>query len=372
MKAAVMHRPHEPLVIEDLDLAAPRAGEVRVRIEAAGVCHSDLHYWMGDLDARLPLVPGHEGCGIVTEVGEGVTSVAAGDKVVMLWRPRCGQCEYCLSGQPALCDKGAVHGTTNELMGGGTRLSLSEAPRYHLMGISCFAQESVVPQESVVRVPHEVPSEIAAITGCAVITGMGVVLNRLPDVTGKSVLIIGAGGVGLSAVLGAQLVGAQRIIVSDVVPARLNKALELGATDVINAVTQDVVAEVQRLTGTGAHYAIEAIGRPGTISQAIFSLRKGGKAVIAGLGAVGDTAELPINHLVQNGKSIDGSLYGSSNTPLQIPEVLDLYLAGRLPLNQLIDQRFSLEDVNEALHTLTEGAIGRPVIIPNSPASLPV
>ncbi|WP_028245667.1 alcohol dehydrogenase catalytic domain-containing protein [Pseudoclavibacter soli] len=369
MRAAVMHRPHEPVIIEDLTLDAPAAGEVLVRIEAAGVCHSDLHYWQGDLAAHHPLVLGHEGCGIVEQVGPGVTAFAPGDKVVMLWRPRCGECEYCLSGQPALCDKGAVHGTTNELIGGGTRLSLNGETRYHLMGISCFAEQAVVPQQSLVRVPDEVPSEIAAITGCAVITGMGVVLNRLPDLTGRSVLIIGAGGVGLSAVLGAQLVGARQIIVSDVVPARLEKALELGATHVINAATQDVVAETQRITGSGAHYAVEAIGRSATITQAIHALRKGGTAVIAGLGSATDTAELPINHLVQQGKRIDGSLYGSSNTPVQVPEILDLYLAGRLSLDRLIDRSYRLEEIDEALASLTSGAIGRPVILPQSGAT---
>lgn len=364
-----MRQPGTEMVLEELQLDRPGPGEVRLRIEAAGVCHSDLHYLTGGLNAKTPIVLGHEGAGVVLEVGEGVTAFAPGDKAVLMWRPRCGECEFCLSGKPALCSLGAIHGQKNELLRGGTRLHRTdeqgETERiHHLMGDSCFAEEAVVSQESLVKIDPEIPSEIAAIVGCAVITGMGTVLNRMPDLTGKSVAIIGAGGVGLSAVIAAQLVGAARIIVSDVVPARLEKAIELGATHTIDSSREDFVERVKELTEGGAHYVLEAIGKQPTIRQGFDVLRTGGAEIVVGLGAVGDEISVPLNPLVQGEKQVVGALYGSSNTPLQLPEILRLYTAGRIPLDKLLDRSFPLAEANEAFAHLGTGAIGRPVIVP--------
>lgn len=364
MKAMVMYEPNSAMVLEDLTLDEPGPGEVRVRIEATGVCHSDLHYLTGGLNARTPIVLGHEGAGIVEQIGDGVTGFAPGDKVVLMWRPRCGTCEYCLSGRPAQCLLGRIHGQTNELLRGGTRLSKNGQRVHHLMGDSCFAEQAVVSHESLIKIDPDIPSEIAAIVGCAVITGMGTVLNRMPNPAGKSIAIIGAGGVGLSAVIAAQLVGAAHIIVSDVVPARLEKARELGATHTIDSRTEDFAARVIEITGGGAHYVLEAIGRQATIRSGFNALRAGGTEIIVGLASVGDELSLPINLLVQGDRQVVGALYGSSNTPVQLPEILRLYQAGRIPLDKLLDRSFPLADANEALAHLRTNAVGRPVLVP--------
>lgn len=372
MKAMVMYETGSPLVLEELELDLPGPGEVRVRIEAAGVCHSDVHYISGALAARTPIVLGHEGAGIVEQVGDGVTAFAPGDKVVLMWRPRCGECEFCLSGKPAQCTLGKVHGQTNGLLRGGTRLSKDGVRYHHLMGDSVFAEHAVVSQESLIAIDADVPSEIAAIVGCAVITGMGTVLNRMHDLTGKTVAIIGAGGVGLSAVIAAELVGAAKIIVSDVVPARLEKARELGATHTIDSSAEDFTERVLEITGDGAHYVLEAIGRPATIRAGFDSLRPGGTEVVVGLGAAGEELSIPINMLVQGDRRIVGALYGSSNTPVQLPEILRLYKAGRLPLDRLLDQTFALEDANAAIEHLRTGAVGRPILVPWSQPLVPI
>lgn len=354
MKAMVMHETGAPLVLEELELDAPGAGEVRVRIEAAGVCHSDVHYLSGGLAARTPIVLGHEGAGIVEHVGEGVTAFSPGDKVVLMWRPRCAECEFCLSGRPAQCTLGKVHGQTNGLLRGGTRLSKD----------GVLGEARVVSQESLIAIDADIPAEIAAIVGCAVITGMGTVLNRMPDLTGKSVAIIGAGGVGLSAVIAAELVGAAQIIVSDVVASRLEKARELGATHTIDSSSEDFAQRVLEITGDGAHYVLEAIGRPATIRAGFEALRPGGTEVVVGLGAVGEELSIPINLLVQGDRRVVGALYGSSNTPVQLPEILRLYKAGRLPLERLLDRSFPLAEANEAIEHLRTGAVGRPILVP--------
>jgi Zn-dependent alcohol dehydrogenase len=362
VQAVVMTSPGESLTVREVDLAAPGPGEVRVRIEAAGVCHSDLHYARGDLACRTPIVLGHEGAGIVQDVGAGVDSVSPGDKVVLTWRPRCGNCEFCSTGRPALCVKGSIHATTNGLLRGGTRLTLDGEPAYHLMGVSCFAEECVVSQESVIRIPQDIPSEVAAIVGCAVITGMGVVLNRMSRPTGQGVLIIGAGGVGLSAVLAAAMVGAYPIVVADIAEDKLAKARELGATHTVNSAEQDLVQAVQDIVPGGVHWALEAIGREATIAQAMACLRAGGTTFAVGLGKPTDTAQVPLNNLVQSEKSLQGSLYGSSNFGIQIPELLALYQAGRLPLEQLLGKRYGLDQAQEAFEALAAGTVGRAVL----------
>ncbi|GAB3700570.1 zinc-dependent alcohol dehydrogenase family protein [Saccharopolyspora tripterygii] len=364
MKAMVMYAIDAPMVLEALDLDSPAPGEVRVRVEAAGVCHSDVHYLTGALPARTPIVLGHEGAGIVEEVGEGVTSCGVGDKVVFTWRPRCGECEFCLSGRPAQCALGGVHGKFNELLRGGTRLSKNGRRYHHLMGDSCFAEQAVVSQESVLKIDEDIPSKIAAIVGCAVITGMGTVLNRIPDAAGKSIAIIGAGGVGLSAVIAAELVGAAQIIVADLVPARLEKARELGATHTVDSSYEDFAARVMDITGGGAHYVLEAIGRQATIRAGFDALRAGGTEIVVGLGAAGEELSVPINPLVQGDRRLVGALYGSSNTPLQLPEILRLYRGGRIPLDKLLDRSFPLGEANQAIEHLQSSAVGRPILVP--------
>jgi Zn-dependent alcohol dehydrogenase len=365
MRAAVLHEPGAPLRVEELELEAPRPGEVRVRVEAAGVCHSDLHYMTGDLQCPLPVVVGHEGAGIVEEVGAGVRSVAPGDRVGLLWRPRCGVCEFCLSGRPVLCRLGRVQATTGGLPDDGTtRLRLEGREVHHLMGVSCFAEEVVVSEKSVVAVPEGVPPRIAAIAGCAVITGVGTVLNVVGECAGRSLLVLGAGGVGLSAVMGGRLAGADPIIAVDLDPAKLERARDLGATHVVHAGEEDVLEAVLAVEPDGVEWAIEAVGRAETIAQSVMCLRPGGTTVAVGIARVGATVELPINELVQRQKRVIGSLYGSSTPQLDLPRLYRLYLSGRLPLDELLGEERPLAEVNEAYAALAAGAVGRGVLIP--------
>lgn len=365
MKAAVLHEAGAPVVVEDVDIDRLRPGDVLIRVQAAGVCHSDLHYINGDLKAKLPAVLGHEGAGIVEAVGPGVTRVKPGDSVITTWRPRCGECEFCLTGRPALCQLGKVQAAGGGLIDGRTRLSLRGRPVHHLMGVSCFAEQCVVSDRSVIRIDSDVPPEIAAIAGCAVVTGVGAVFTHLQGVAGHGVAVIGAGGVGLSAVMGLNLVGAHPVIAVDTVDARLDLARLVGATHVVNAAAvDDVAAEIRRLTGQAPKWAIDAVGAPATLRQAVDTVDIGGTVVALGLGRVGNTAAIEINPLVQQEKRIVGSLYGSSNTPLDIPRILRLYQAGKLPLEHLLGATYPLARINEAYRDLAQGAIGRAVIRP--------
>jgi Zn-dependent alcohol dehydrogenase len=365
MKAALLFDTNTPLVIEDVTLDAPHRGELKVRIQAAGVCHSDLHYITGDLPGKLPVVLGHEGVGIVMEVGEGVTRFAPGDSVVMTWRPRCGNCEFCTSGRPALCVLGRVQGSTGGLPDGTSRLSLNGNKVHHLMGVSCFAEECVVSEQSAIKIPAEVPPEIAAIVGCAVVTGVGAALNLMNEATGDAVLVMGAGGVGLSAIMGLNLLDAYPIIAVDTVDARLDLARELGATHAINAATDDVPAELGLIAPGRLKWALDAVGIAQTLELAVDSVSTLGTVVAVGLGKAGAKASISLNPLVQQEKRVVGSLYGSSNPMVLIPKILDLYLAGRLPLERLIGESYSLADVNEAYKALGSGAPGRAIIVPS-------
>jgi S-(hydroxymethyl)glutathione dehydrogenase/alcohol dehydrogenase len=364
MRAAVLEHTGAPLAVRDLSLDEPRGGEVLVRVEAAGVCHSDQHYLTGDLQCPLPVVPGHEGAGVVEAVGPGVERVAVGDRVCLMWRPRCGSCVHCLTGHPARCQAGRVHATSGGLLDGTTRLHAGGERVHHLLGVSCFAEYCVVSERAVVPVPNDVPPEIAAIAGCAVITGVGAVLNAVGRCAGDGIVIFGAGGVGLSAVMGAALAGADPIVVVDVVAERLSAAKELGATHTIDASREDVAAAVEAVRPGGIEWAIEAIGRPATLETAIEVLRPGGTLVAVGLAAVGQSFSVPINVLVQREKRVVGSLYGSANPLVDLPKLFSLYRGGRLPLDALIGTRYSLDEINTAFTDLAGGAIGRGVVLP--------
>jgi Zn-dependent alcohol dehydrogenase len=363
MKAAVLRKAGEPLTIEDVELDAPRAGEVEIRVLAAGICHSDLHYMNGDLQGRLPAVLGHEGAGVVERVGEGVTRVKPGDTVITLWRPRCGDCEFCTTGRPALCPLGKAQAASGGLLDGTSRLSIDGEKIHHLMGVSCFAERSVVSERSVVAIDPNVPPQIAAITGCAVVTGAGAALNVMPDAAGDGVVVIGAGGVGLSAIMGLKLIGAYPIVAVDTTDTKLEKALELGATHTINSRTQDLDTELLRISRRPISWAVDAVGLPQTLAQAFAAIGTGGTVVALGLGKVGATAEVPINQLVQQEKKLIGSLYGSANTPVLIPKLIDLYQSGRLPLEKLLGDQYELGSINEAYESLARGATGRAVVL---------
>ncbi|MGP4978150.1 zinc-binding dehydrogenase [Brachybacterium tyrofermentans] len=365
VRAAVLREIGTPMRIEQIELADPGDEELLVEIEAAGVCHSDLHYVHGGLRAPLPLVPGHEGAGRVIAAGSRTSGrIRVGDRVALLWRPNCGRCPPCISGAPVMCESAAVQAATGGLMDGSIRLADEDGPVHHLMGVSCFAEQVVVHERSVVPVPEDIPAEVAAIAGCAVITGVGVTRNVIGGCLGDPVVVMGAGGVGLAAVMGARLAGARPLIAVDIDEGRLERAARFGATATVDSRQGDVVEQVLELTGGGAAWVIEAVGRPETLQSAVQMLRPRGMVVAVGLGEAGQTVALPINDLVQRQKKVVGSLYGSSVPARDLPEIFDLYRAGELPLDELVGTRYALEDVSEALDSLASGAVGRSVIVP--------
>src|SRR5918997_3190825 len=296
MRAAVVRGIGAPPAPGEGALEQPKGGGGAGRIEAAGVCHSDLHYMVGDLKAKLPLVVGHEGAGIVESVGPGAGDrVSVGDRVALLWRPRCGECEACIAGNPVLCQFGRVLATTNGLMDGTTRLHHGEERIHHLMGVSCFAERVVVSETSVLPLPDGVPLEIAAISACAVITGVGAVLNVVQRAVGQPLAIFGTGGVGLAAVMGAALTGAHPVIAIDIDPAKLELARQVGATHVVDAREGEVVDRVVGLSDGGVPWMIDAVGRPETMRQSVDCLRPGGTLVAGRLSSVGATVAVPVH-----------------------------------------------------------------------------
>ncbi len=366
MQAAVLYEPGRRLEVVDVQLEGPRRGEVRVRIAAAGVCHSDHHYMKGDLPTPLPVVLGHEGAGIVEEVGEGVTGVVPGDHVVLLWRTSCGRCELCSTGRPALCAVSAQQRSSGFLDDGTSRLSRDGVEIRHLLGVSCFAEQAVVPGNAVLKIPDDVPMAIAALAGCSVMTGVGAAVNTARVAPGSSVLVIGAGGVGLSVIMGAVLSGAAQVIAVDINPGKLEMARGLGATDTVDASATDPVRAVREMTRGGADYAFEVIGLPEAISQAVRSLRPGGTAVAVGVARVGAVAEINALDLVLQEKTLKGSLYGSTRPQQDFPRLFELYRRGRLPLDRLLSREFRLDEVNEAYDAMLAGTTARSVLLPGA------
>ena len=365
MKAAILYEIKQPLRVEDVELEGPHDGEVLVRIGAAGVCHSDYHFMNGDLPIGMPCVLGHEGAGIVEEVGRGVTAVVPGDHVVLLFRANCGHCEFCSQGRPALCWMAGKLRNTGRLLDGTSRLSRGGSELKHFLGVSCFAESAVVPEQGVVPIPKDLPMEVAALVGCAVMTGVGAVMNTARVNPGAAVLVVGAGGVGLNCVMGAALVGAQPIIVADVVDSKLETAMDFGATHVVNAKTQDLVEAVRELTnGEGVDFSFEAIGNPTAMTQAFQAVRRGGMTTAVGIAPLGSEMAVNAGELVYMEKTLRGSYYGSTRPQADMPRLLQLYQAGKLPIDRLISRRYPLDRVNEAYNALIAGEVARSVLIP--------
>lgn len=365
MKAIVFRQPETPIEVADVDLAAPKAGEVRVKIAAAGVCHSDLHVKRGEWDAPAPLVMGHEGSGVVVELGEGVTSLAVGDHVVLSWVPPCGECRYCRSGHEARCQKVAtVVAPKGVLFDGTSRLEQDGEPVHHYLGVSSFAEEVVVPASGAVKVRDDAPLDVIAVVGCAVATGVGAVLNTAAVEPGSTVVVIGCGGVGLNVVQGAKLAGAERIIAIDVLAEKTKLALQFGATDRIDASQGDAVEQLFALIPDGVDYAFDAIGRTVTTEQAIRMLGLGGAAVIVGLPPTGAKASFEPLVLAEADQRILGSNYGSVRPSIDIPALVDRYMDGQLKLDPLISSRRPLAEAAEAFDDLESGEALRTLLIP--------
>lgn len=365
MQAVVFTEPSAPIEFTEVELAAPGPGEVRVKIAAAGVCHSDLHVKRGEWDAPAPLVMGHEGSGVVTELGEGVTSLAVGDHVVLSWVPPCGECRYCRSGHEARCQKVAtVVAPKGVLFDGTSRLTRDGETVHHYLGVSSFAEEVVVPASGAVKVRDDAPLDVIAVVGCAVATGVGAVLNTAAVEPGSTVAVIGCGGVGLNVVQGAKLAGAERIVAIDVLADKTQMALQFGATDRIDASEGDAVEQLFELIPDGVDYAFDAIGRTITTEQAIRMLGLGGAAVIVGLPPTGAKASFEPLVLAEADQRILGSNYGSVRPSIDIPALVDRYMDGQLKLDPLISGRRPLAEAAEALDDLEAGSVLRTLLIP--------
>ncbi|MET7334458.1 Zn-dependent alcohol dehydrogenase [Nonomuraea sp. NPDC005650] len=363
MRAAVFESAESPVVIQDVDLAPPGPGEVRVKIAAAGVCGSDLHVRRGEWDVQAPLVMGHEGSGVVTALGPGVTSLAEGDHVVLSWVAPCGRCRYCRSGHEARCQVAAnVVAPGGVLQDGTSRLSRGGETIYHYLGVSSFAEEAVVPASGAVKVRDDAPLDTVALVGCAVATGVGAVTNTAAVVPGSTVAVIGCGGVGLSVVQGAKLAGAERIIAIDTRQEKTALAAALGATDQLPA--EDPVEALRDLLPDGVDYAFDAVGHQSTLEAAIKMLGLGGAAVAVGLPPKNTLARFDPLVLAEADQRILGSNYGSVRPAIDIPALVDRYMDGLLRLDQLVSRRAALNEAPLALEALASGEALRTLLIP--------
>jgi Zn-dependent alcohol dehydrogenase len=361
---AALAREIGKLTIEEIELDPPKANEVLVRMQAAGVCHSDLHTYRGELRAMPPLVLGHEGAGIVEQTGAGVTRVQPGDRVLVNWIPACETCPTCLSGRYNLCER--LPATTFQalLPDGTSRLhTLDGLTLKHYLSVATMSEYAVLHEASVIPLPEDVPFEVAAIMGCAVVTGVGAVLNTAQARAGRPAAVIGCGGIGLSAILGCKLVGCNPIIAIDVLPSKLDFALRMGATHTINAREQDTVEGIQALTRRGAEYVFDSVGSAGTIAQALLAARPGGTAVIIGLHAARDEVPIPAGALVMGNKRLLGSFVGSMQPRLDLPMLIELYRAGKLDLDALVSKRYRLEELPQAFEDMEAGKVARGVLV---------
>ena len=352
-----------PLAIEELDLAPPGPGEVLVKIAAAGLCHSDLSVINGDRPRPLPMVLGHEAAGIVESLGEGVGDLAPGDHVVLVFVPSCGHCAPCAEGRPALCEPAAAANVAGSLLGGARRLSRNGAPINHLLGCASFAEYATVSRRSLVKVDPELPLTDAALFGCAVMTGVGAVVNTAQMRAGASAAVIGLGGVGLASVIGARAAGARQIVAVDLADDKLELARSLGATHTFNASEPDTVEKIRELTKGGVEYAFELAGSVRAFEAAYRMTRRGGTTVTAGLPPPNATMPLPPLNLVAEERTIKGSYVGTCVPSRDIPRYVELYRQGMLPVNRLMTSTIRLDDINEGFDRLHEGKAVRQVIV---------
>ncbi|MCX8125899.1 MAG: NAD(P)-dependent alcohol dehydrogenase [Dehalococcoidia bacterium] len=361
VKAAVLYQTGKPMVVEDVELDGPGENEVLVKLVGTGVCHTDLGAQEGG--QLLPMVLGHEGAGILQEVGRGVTSHRPGDRVVLTAAASCGRCSTCRRGLAAMCETYRPFYFNGYLPGGHTRLrDLTGGPVYHFFMQSSFAEYAVVPADCAVRVREDAPLETVGILGCGVKTGLGAVVNKLRPEAGSSIAVFGCGGVGMGSIMAARLCGLGKVIAVDILDSKLEAAAELGATHYINPLRQDVVATIRELTGGGVDYSIMAVGDASVVSQAFDCLRYGGTCVVVGAPPGGGKVAVDLLSLIRE-KRLTGSSMGSGVSVLDIPVWVDLFMQGRLPLDRLVSRRYPLEKINEAFKALAAGEIIKPVII---------
>ncbi|BCB20371.1 zinc-dependent alcohol dehydrogenase family protein [Bosea sp. ANAM02] len=351
-----------PLRIEELDLAPPGRDEVLVRVRAAGLCHSDLSVIDGNRPRPVPMVLGHEAAGEVVETGEGVDDLKPGDRVVMVFVPSCGHCAPCAEGRPALCEPGNAANGRGEMLGGGRRLSTHGRPVHHHIGVSAFAEHAVISRRSLVKIEADIPHEIAALFGCAVLTGVGAAVNTARIKAGETVAVVGLGGVGLSALLGAIACGASRVIAVDLAQDKLDLALALGATDAFRADAPDAVEAIRQATKGGVDHGLEMAGSVKALDLAYQITRRGGTTTTAGLANPAHTLSLSPVRLVAEERTLKGSYVGSCVPSRDIPRFIELYQRGRLAVDKLWTSSGSLDEINEGFDALHEGRTIRHIV----------
>ena len=367
IRAAVLHEPSTPLSVEEVVLAAPKAGEVQVRVAAAGVCHTDVHLADGHLgDGRWPMVLGHEGAGVVEEVGDGVPNLAPGDRVAFCFVPACRRCRACQAGRPNLCERASENAWRGTLADGTRRLRLADGrPLQHFNSVSCFAERCVVPAAAAVPVPAALPLWQAALVGCGTVTAAGAVRNVARVGPGDSVCVIGCGGVGLQVVAAARRAGADPLVAVDRDPDSLARALTAGATHAVDVSEDDVLVAVRRLAGGGVDHAFEVIGKPATIVQAWDVLRPGGTAVVVGVVPRGTQITLPAQDLLSE-KGLRGCYYGSGDPAAALAGLAGLAATGEIDVTGVVSHVTDLDGVEEAFARLRRGEGARTVAVLDS------
>ena len=353
-----------PLSIEHVDLAPPERGEICLRITAAGLCHSDLSVIDGSRQRPLPMVLGHEAAGTIVELGPGVLLLDFGDSVIFSFVPPCGQCAPCAAGRAALCEPGARANTAGDLLGGGRRLRGAGGERlHHHLGVSAVAAFCVTSAPSAVRVERDLSPEIAALFGCAVMTGVGAVVNTARLSAGESVAIFGLGGVGMAALLGARASGAYPLLAVDLSEEKLALARDLGAYHCLNARDPNLIEALRDLSGGGVNFAIESVGSETVFAQAYAATRRGGTTVTVGLPAPGRMLSLPALTIVAEERTIKGSYMGSAVPSRDLPRYIALYRAGLLPVERLLTHRLKLDEINAGFDRLARGEAIRQVVL---------
>lgn len=357
MKAAVLHAPGQPMTIEDVEVDKPQRREVLIRTSAAGLCHSDLHFMEGKYPHPVPVVLGHESAGVVEAVGEDVTYVKPGDRVITCLSLFCGHCEFCLTGHMSLCQSHEVKVPP----GKAKRLRWKGENLHQFLNLSSFAEQIVTHENAVVKVDRDIGMDLAALIGCGVVTGYGAVVHTAKVEPGSTVAVLGCGGIGLATVNAAQIAGAGRIIAIDLDPFKLDLAKQFGATDTLVA-SADVHKQVLEMTKGGVHYSFECIGLKQTTEQSFAMLRPGGTATVVGMIPVGTKIELKGTDFLGE-RRIQGCMMGSNRFRLDMPRLVDFYLQGRLHLDQMISGRLKLDQINEGFEAMKRGGVARNVIV---------
>jgi len=363
MGAPLPYAQSRPLKIEELDLDPPGPGEILVKIKAAGLCHSDLSTINADRPRPMPMVLGHEAAGVVEQLGDGVTDLVVGDHVVLVFVPSCGHCPSCAEGRPALCEPGAAANVSGKLLLGTQRLRRNGQPVNHHLGCSAFATHATVSRRSVVRITRDLPFDEAALFGCAVLTGVGAVVNTAQVRAGATVAVVGLGGVGLASVLGAVAAGARQVIAVDLSEDKLALAKKLGATHTFNAGATDAIEAIRQASSGGVEYAIEMAGSVRAFELAYKITRRGGMTVTAGLPNPSSLWSMAPVQLVAEERTIKGSYVGTCVPSRDVPRYIDLYMQGRLPVDRLKTGTLALEDINRGFDLLHEGKAVRQVVV---------